>query len=225
MLVVSYCLPLSADNISVRDMSSLEIVSAIHNLKKNTGKSDIDININDGSTTTLHLTAPDMVTKIYGLVPYNEDIETTIKNLSSDLNIIPERDGQILWVEKRNGDIIDYYGLHPEVYGLALVDGRDLTEFTYFFQFPYIANEREAVNLDQSSFSGLLLQEMQDTGFDMGVNILSSDIFEAIGEYNGNLIDVRLLEDVNDTDGSGEFILCLTVDSNGYDEVAEIPAL
>lgn len=162
------------------------------------------------------LSAEDMVMKVYGVVPTCVSKQECSEQCIALLGIVPEEDSDGLWLDSDSGYAINYYGMQPEVTALASFgaddpDDASLTDFGYFFLFPYTsASKAEAVKA-QADFCGNLLQEMADTGMDLGVNEASTDLFEVIGSYNGNDLDVRLLDDRNDA-GSGRYILVVSVE-------------
>ena len=99
----------------------------------------------------------------------------------------------------------------------AYGDDDHITDYGFFFLFPYDGGGRDQANAEQAQFSGTLLQEMLDMGLAMDVDPLSDALFEVSGDYQQDLVDVRLVEEHNTDDGSGRFILILTVNPDNPD--------
>lgn len=79
------------------------------------------------------------------------------------------------------------------------------------------------MNRRQASFSGSLLQEMQDIGALMAAEPGPEDsLFEATGEYAGNFVDLRLADEPA-VSGGGRYVLYLTVEPGAAPESARMP--
>lgn len=165
----------------------------------------------------------DMVGKIFGLFDTEVSKGECVDRSRQQLNLTPEDDEGALWLESDGGYVIDYYGMRPNVSAMARFGDNQpeskLTDFGYFFLFPYTdATKRESVR-EQADFCGSLLQEMADLGLPMELYTDSDDLFEAIGDYNGSLVDIRLLDETKA--GGGRYILILSVEPGALGEVAD----
>lgn len=162
-------------------------------------------------TMPVRLTAGDFITKIYGMFDPRLTRSQMIES-SRALDLLPQEDEYGLWLETDNGYSVNYYGMTPEVSARAAYgDDEHVTDYGFFFLFPYAGGERDAANSRQAAFSGTLLQEMLDMGLTMEVDPVSDALFEVEGDYRQNNVDVRLVEEHDTDDGSGRFILILSV--------------
>ena len=64
---------------------------------------------------------------------------------------------------------------------------------------------------------------MADIGLPMDLNTATDDLFEAVGDYNGSFVDVRLLDEKNEG-GDGRFILILSVEPGAFTAADDIVA-
>lgn len=172
------------------------------------------------------LTASDMISKIYGVVDPEVSRQECIDQSRRTLRLTPEEDNGVLWLESDGGYRVNYYGLLPDVSAMARFDNDidGVNDYGYFFLFPYLANDKRESITRQADFCGTLLQEMADLGLPMDLNTATDDLFEAVGDYNGNFIDVRLLDDKGDN-GEGRFILILSVEPNAFTQADNTAAL
>jgi len=162
------------------------------------------------------VSADDLLTKVYGCLDAENDRPGLFEEARTVLRLIPYEDETGLWLETADGYGIDYYGMSPQVsamarFGEAMPDST-LSEFGFFFLFPYTSDNKDKINSRQVMFSGSLLQEMEDIGADMGVNVLSPDIFEVVGNYASNYVNLRLIDD----EDSDRYILLLSVEPDSF---------
>lgn len=172
------------------------------------------------------LTASDMISKIYGVIDPEVSRQECIDQSRRTLRLTPEEEDGVLWLESDGGYRVNYYGLLPDVSALATFNSESdrLNDFGYFFLFPYAASDKRESITRQADFCGTLLQEMADIGLPMDLNMATDDLFEAVGDYNGNFIDVRLLDDKGEN-GEGRYILILSVEPNAFTEADNTAAL
>lgn len=161
---------------------------------------------------TVGLTAEDFITKVYGVVDSGLGKEATRRAVCDALNIAPTEDEFGLWLERKDGYNIDYYGMRPEVSAMAAFDNDSVSNFGYFILFPYERGCRDEANVKQCSFCGSLLQEMRDIGLGLGSVPSEDALFEVVGSYDANVVDVRLVEEMPTANEGGRFILVLTVE-------------
>lgn len=168
----------------------------------------------------LELKAKDFITKVYGILDSDMNKDEIVSATQTVVSLVPEEDEYGLWLESGNGYSISYYGMTPEVSARAAFDeGNNVSDYGFFFLFPYSDGGREEANSRQAKFSGALLQEFLDMGLAMEVDTLSDAIYEVSGDYENDLVDVRLIEEHETDDNSGRFILILTVNPDDPDMV------
>lgn len=172
------------------------------------------------------VTARDMVTKVFGVFDNRISRADCVAQAQAALNMTPEDDNGVLWLETASGYGLDYYGMTPDVSAMARFGNDNVADYGYFFLFPYDAAASKAASIEtQTEFCSSLLQEMMDIGLPMDLNTVTDDLFEAVGDYNGDFVDVRLLDDRKDS-GDGRFILILSVAPQAFttadDVVAEL---
>lgn len=168
----------------------------------------------------IELNARDFLTKVYGLFPVEMSKSEIVAASEYAISMVPDEDETGLWLEGEDGYAVNYYGMTPEVTAhAAFDDGESVSDYGYFFMFPYTTGNRETANSSQASFSSTLLQEFFDLGVDMSVDTLSDALFEVVGDYDNDRVDVRLLEEHETDDNSGRFILILTVNPDYADHV------
>lgn len=162
------------------------------------------------------LNARDFVTKIYGVLGRDLPKKKMVSTAEKVMRLTPEEDEYGIWLDGENGYTISYYGMTPDVSARASYGPDDtIDDFGYFFLFPYEGGERESANHSQSQFSQTLLQELSDMEVAMSVDSLSDALFEVDGIYEQDDVNVRLVEEHNTDDGSGRFLLILTVTPDG----------
>lgn len=159
-----------------------------------------------------NITAEDFITKVYGVF----SPETTKDELCEDcrkvLNLMPAEDEMGLWLESADGYQLSYYGQTiPDVSAMATIDKGSVKDFGFFFLFPYTADTRENMNRRQADFCGSLLQEMQDLGVILAASTTTDALFDVSGEYEGNSLEMRLIDESLPEAGNGRYILYLTV--------------
>ena len=194
-------------------------------------------------TMPLALTAHDFITKVYGILDPRCSAEEAAASAQSILSIVPESDDYGLWLNPACGYSVSYFGMTPDVEATArFADGR-VSDFGYFFLFPYDCGGRAEANRQQSEFCGSLLQELHDMGLDISRTHDGDAIFEVITDYAGNYVDIRLVEEYMAPDGvntadalsaaiaasapdaSGRFVLILSVEPDAFTEADNLAAL
>lgn len=166
----------------------------------------------------VEVTGKDFVTKVYGILSPSLSRDEIVEGTQKALNLKPEEDEYGLWLETADGYGINFYGMSPEVSARAGIGpDKEVTDYGFFFLFPYGSGEREQANSRQAAFSGALLQEFLDMGLAMEVDTLSDALYEVSGDYGTSLVDVRLIEEHETDDDSGRFIIILTVNPDDPD--------
>lgn len=175
------------------------------------------------------VTARDLVTKVFGVADHNLSSAALKTQTSKVLDITPVEDEGNLWLDPTDGYAISYYGMVPQVSAVAMFDSEDgeLSNFSYFFLFPYAAGSRENANYEQCAFCTSLLQEMEDLGMDMGTQQSDNALFQAVGNYGESLVNLRLVEQQGDASyvmdpdmasSNGKYIIVLDIEPNAYNE-------
>lgn len=177
----------------------------------------------------LDLTAGDFVTKVYGVIDPAASRGDVVRQAEHRLAMTPAADEFGLWLEKEDGYAVRYYGMEPDVTAMARFDNDSVSDFGFFFLFPYEDGRREEANRRQAEFCGSLLQEMHDIGLVLGVNSMSDALFEAMGDYAGRFVEVRLIEEKQDAaggtpDSDGRFVLILSVEPGAFTAADELRA-
>lgn len=201
---------------------SVEEISTLIDMQ---GTSDSSIHSAKEAVTEIpvpvSLTAGDMVSKVYGVVDPNVCKDECVHQARTLLGVSPQEDVDALWLESADGFVVDYYGMRPQVSAMARYDNgserKGVADYGYFFLFPYTSDTKASSISSQSEFCGSLLQEMYDSGLALDLNTATDDLFEAVGEHNGSLVDVRLLDDKQQI-GDGRFILILSVEPYAFTE-------
>lgn len=158
------------------------------------------------------VTAEDFITKVYGVLTPDRTKGELCQDCANILSLIPAEDNMGLWLDSADGYQLNYYGQKiPDVSAMATIENDSITNFGFFFLFPYEDTNKEATNQRQCLFCGSLLQEMQDIGVIMGVNTEADALFEATGDYKGNFVDVRLMDE-STGENTGRYVLCLMVE-------------
>lgn len=176
------------------------------------------------SSGVVSVTAPDMVKKIYGIVDPEVDKKTLMAETGRTLGIMPVEDSMGIWMESSDGYGLNYYGMCPEVTAVARYENDNVSDFGYFFLFPYERGDKKSANARQSEFCGSLLQEMEDTGMNMWADAATSQLFEAMGEYGGSFVDVKLIDEPGEG-AAGRYILILSVEPQGFTAMDTVAAL
>ncbi len=191
----------------------------------------------------LALTARDFITKIYGFIDPRCTQAQTVEAARRIASVIPEADEFGLWLNADNGYAVSYYGMQPDVEAMAQFDGNQVSNYGFFFLFPYSPGEREKANSRQTEFCSSLLQELHDLGLSIRHDTGSDAIFEAIGDFAGNSVDIRLIEEFIAPDGEntadamsaavasasadkeGRFIVVLNVEPGAFSAADDLAAI
>lgn len=199
---------------------SVEEISALVDMQEASASGAVSAKEAAGQSGKVSLTASDMVTKVYGVVDPDAHKEECVRQARKVLGLTPQEDSDALWLESADGFVVDYYGMRPQVSAMARYDDgaerAGVADYGYFFLFPYTADTKVHSINSQSEFCGSLLQEMYDNGLALDLNTATDDLFEAVGEHNGSLVDVRLLDD-KQAAGEGRFILILSVEPYAFE--------
>lgn len=168
----------------------------------------------------LLLTADDMLTKVYGVIDSRLDKNSIIKASESILDMSPTDDNACLWLDPADGYGICYSGMQPDVSAMARFDRDSICDFGFFFLFPYQKADKHKTTEKQALFCGSLLQEIYDMGADLGNDNSSDDLFDVSGDYNGNFVALRLIDDpgADPQDPEGRYIMILSVEPGGFTE-------
>lgn len=172
----------------------------------------------------LQLTATDMIENVYGFVDPLAGKEKCIDCVKTRLRLCPDQDNGAMWLDNDRGYSIDYSGMLPPVTAMARYGDSGAEEYAYFFLFPYASGQRRITMQDQTDFCGSMLQEMADMGLQMDLLTGGPDLFEAVGEHCGSLVDIRLLDEKH-PEGSGRFILLLSIEPNAFTPADNLTAL
>ncbi len=171
----------------------------------------------------VELTAEDLVSKVYGVVDPGVSKDECVRKSCELLRLTPEDDSGALWLETAGGYGVNYYGMIPDVSAMARFGDEKVSDFGYFFLFPYSAGDRQSGIRGQTDFCASLLQEMTDIGLSMDLNTETDDLFEAVGDYKGSFVDIRLLDDRKEN-GSGRYILILSGEPGAFTPADDITA-
>lgn len=173
----------------------------------------------------LEVTAEDFITKVYGIMSPDRTKGELCEDCANILSLMPAEDNMGLWLDSADGYQLNYYGQKiPDVSAMATIEEDSVANFGFFFLFPYEDATKEATNQRQCLFCGSLLQEMQDIGVIMGVNTEADALFEATGDYKGNFVDVRLMDE-STGENSGRYVLCLMVEPGTPNSADSMAAL
>lgn len=166
----------------------------------------------NGDGVPIDVTATDLVSKVYGVLEPTLDKESLINEAGRIMLLVPVEDEGKLWLDSTAGYVLRYCGMQPEVSACAAYDeaGKKLSDYTYFFMFPYKMTDRKRVNEAQCEFCETLLKEMRAAGMNPGSNLLTEELFEVEGNYGNKNVNVRLLNDIQSLD-SGEYLVIMQV--------------
>lgn len=168
------------------------------------------------------VTAEDMLNKLFGVVDPGVSKDECVSQSRRVLRLTPEEEDGVLWLESDGGYGLNYYGMFPAVSAMARYgdgnDGGNVNDFGYFFLFPYSSASKQKVIGDQADFCGCLLQEMADMGLALDLYTATDDLFEAVCDYEGNFVNIRLLDDKYAA-GAGRFILILSIEPGAFTAV------
>ena len=172
------------------------------------------------NTEAIQVSGHDLLTKAYGTINSVNSSEGTIDLARKEMKVIPTKAEDYLWLDSSNGYNLDYYGMSPEVSALVRLENDSISDYGFFFLFPYSDSDKMCVTADQVDFSTVLLQEFQDMGMDMGANPYTNDLFEVNGNYTENYVAMRLIDDSE----GGRYILFLSVEPNAVGEMDKVMA-
>lgn len=207
---------------SVEEVSAL-LAEAPSAARVSASAKDAVAQASDAPLPAVELSAEDMMTKVYGVISPDVSKEQCSDMAHSILRLRPEEDNAALWLDSADGYVISYSGMQPEVSAMARFGEDSVSDFCFFFLFPYEKDSKDDSTRRQADFCGSLLQEMHDIGMMMGRNSASDDLFEAMGDYKGNFVDVRLMDDRHDGE-NGRYILILSVEPQGFTPADDIYA-
>lgn len=225
-LLAGFCLTSAA--VSFSAMTVEEVSALLSQAGQAAGHASVSAKDTAGSAGAVvllpvELTAEDLVTKVYGVVDPGVSKDECVRKSRELLRLTPEDDSGALWLETAGGYGVNYYGMIPDVSAMARFGNEKVSDFGYFFLFPYNAGDRQSGIREQTDFCSSLLQEMTDIGLSMDLNTETDDLFEAVGDYQGSFVDIRLLDDRKDN-GSGRYILILSVEPGAFTPADDIMA-
>ena len=177
----------------------------------------------EDSGPPLELKVCDFITKAYGAVDPGLSKETLLQRAEELLNVRPVEDSGVYWVDSDNGYKISYQEITPDISAYAAFEGDCISEYTYFFMFPYVSASRDACNALQCKFSSAMLQEMKDSGVPIGSNPFTDYLFEVLAEYDGKYVNLRLLDDA-DTPESGQYLLIMEITPEEGEAMGDVTA-
>lgn len=154
----------------------------------------------------------DLITKVYGAVDPGLSKCNIVKETAKATGLLPQEDEYGLWLDSEDGYIVNYKGMCPRTSAMATFNGEDLEDFSFFFIFPYSADNRNEANALQCAFCGSLLQELADLGLDMHAASPVGTLFEADSEFAGNRFNIRLVDSPGNENSSARFIVIVSVD-------------
>ena len=225
-LLAGFCLTSAA--VSFSAMTVEEVSALLSQAGQAAGQASVSAKDTAGSAGAVvllpvELTAEDLVTKVYGVVDPCVSKDECVRKSRELLRLTPEDDSGALWLETAGGYGVNYYGMIPDVSAMARFGNEKVSDFGYFFLFPYNAGDRQSGIREQTDFCSSLLQEMTDIGLSMDLNTETDDLFEAVGDYKGSFVDIRLLDDRKDN-GSGRYILILSVEPGAFTPADDVMA-
>lgn len=166
------------------------------------------------------VTARELFTKVFGVASHSLTSDELKREAIRVLNMVPAEDEGGLWLDSSDGYCVSYYGMTPRVSAVAMFDNPEgpVSNFCYFFLFPYAGATRERANFEQCAFCSSLLQEMDDIGMDMGCPESTDALFEASGNYGENLVNIRLID--QNTEAGTEGSAATVADKAGRGDAA-----
>lgn len=169
------------------------------------------------ASSAVIVTAADLVSKVYGVLELPQTIEEVKQGVEKRMNVAPDADETGLWLDSDSGYQLSYSGMTPDMAAVAQFDDDNLSRFGYFFFFPYKTATRDDVNRAQCAFCSSLLQEMNDMGIVSGTAEDNDDsLFEVIGAYEGNMVNVMLKEQTANGRDGGRFLVILSVTPGAF---------
>lgn len=216
-VALSFALLIGASSVSassgpsLSEMTAAEIISI---LPETTAGSSQAIN-QDSKGEAMQVSGHDLITKAYGMIPAVNSRWATIELSEEVMNVTPTAEDNNLWVDSADGYAINYNGMTPDVSALVRLENDSISDYGFFFLFPYSDIDKKYATADQADFSKTMLQEFEDMGLDLGANPYTDDLFEVTGDYTDNFVAMRLIDDPE-----GErYILMLSVEPNAMSEV------
>lgn len=171
------------------------------------------------------VSASDLISKVYGVVSPSLTPRAMADSISDSIDMVPTEEDENLWLDSDEGYNLTYSDMAPETSAVACFDHDSLTNYAYFFIFPYDGSRNDANNR-QTEFCGSLLQELYDLGLEMGLDstplaaevtengdTLSMTLFSVCARHGIDIIDITL-QDQPDIDG-GRFLVTLNVAPGG----------
>ena len=203
----------TSNSATLSEMTAAEIISLLPEASAATAAAD-------NGQEAIKVSGHDLVTKAYGTIPAVNSREATIDLSSEVMNMIPTQEENYLWLDSTDGYSISYNGMTPDVSALVRLQNDSISDYGFFFLFPYAGEDKKCVTAEQVDFSKTMLQEFQDMGLDLGANPYTSDLFEVNGDYTDNFVALRLIDD-----SEGErYILMLSVEPNALSEADSLAA-
>lgn len=172
----------------------------------------------------LELTAEDLVTRVYGVFESGISERELRKNCENRIEMTDNGEDSSATLQTCGNYAISYYGMRPEVTATVTFTDDEVSDFGYIILFPYNEETKGDAVRRQSAFCGCLLQEMQDLGLDLGGEPASEELFSLAGRYEGNFIQVRLI-DSEAEHGNGRFILAINVEPSGFTAADDLVAV
>lgn len=205
----------ASGSVSLSEMTSAEIISLLPEASSSISRQD---NSEEAAKNIITLSGRDLITKAYGMIPAVNSREATIDLSEIVMNLTPSEEEENLWLDSSDGYSISYNGMTPDVSALVRLQNDSISDYGFFFLFPYSQEEKQCATAEQVDFSKTMLQEFQDLGLDMGANPYTKDLFEVNGDYTDNFIALRLIDD-----SEGErYILMLSVEPNAISDADRI---
>ncbi|MDE6296507.1 MAG: hypothetical protein K2L89_01560 [Muribaculaceae bacterium] len=168
----------------------------------------------------ISLSGEDLLTKAYGTVSATNSKAGVIAETEDLMKMTPSEEESYLWLDSAEGYNVEYNGMSPDVSALVRLENDSISDYGFFFLFPYDEIKKGNVNEAQRRFSLAMLEDFEKIGADMGANAYTSDLFEVNGDYSNNYLAMRLIDD---PDGE-RYILFLSVEPNALSEADSVVA-
>lgn len=172
----------------------------------------------------LRVNAHDMLSLVYGFIDPARSYDQAVADTRLTLHLTPTVDPYGVWLDAGEGYALNYYGMTPEVTGMAHydIDGT-VQDYGYFFFFPYACNCREQANCSQSQFCGSLLQELYDIGAQLDQTQRPDLLFDVVGRYCDKFVQLQLVDQPKpQRPDEGAFVLSIRVAPNAFTEADDI---
>lgn len=170
-------------------------------------------------TKPVNASALDLVNKVYGAVDPELCRADLIKETKNQVNMEPEEDEGVLWLDGEDGYIISYQGMTPDVSACAHFEGDSdsdkVADYSYFFLFPYRDSKQVQATEEQCRFCETLLKEMARSGMQLWNNLASTDLFEVVGNYNDKYVNLKLIDEAGDPK-EGQYLLIMQVEPRAF---------